>query len=235
MYPAICALLTIMTLLFVAPVHAQEQDAQRIATYAQCQKLASPKTDAAEKTQLTQLFKNNTLYCAMLTAPFQTQNIFSAGQNKTQLRLVMSPSNHYVIDGKSLLDALIPDRASIPPAQFLMLAGQIIGVLGDMFSSNVDPASLKHISGKVGALSSMMGVNARSAQQQLDALYTQTRLAPTDIEPSFWLTKMARIAPPAPSAQMQAQQGAPPIGPAWMQKALGAAKNLIGTFQMSGE
>lgn len=203
-------------------------------TFAQCKALASPKTSPSERTQLTQLFKTNNFFCAMSTAPFAVQHVFAAGQSKSQLRLMMASGNRYVLDGKSLLDVLLPDRTAIPPAQMVMLAGQFISILGELFSSeNLDANSVAHAGGKATALISVVGVNARSALQQLANLRAQLRLTEDDIEPSFWLNHLAKIEPPS---NAQAQANAPHgFGPPWMQKIFGAGQHLLGTLQANGE
>lgn len=207
---------------------------QRTPSFSQCKALASPKTSPAERTGLTQLFKSNNLYCAMASPPFAVQHIFGAGQSKSQLRLTMGSGNRYIIDGKSMWDVLLPDRTNIPPAQMVMLAGQFISIIGELFASdNVDAHSVMRAGGKATALISVVGVNARSARQQLAMLQAQLRLSEDDIEPSFWLKHLSRIEPPS---NPQTQNAAPPaIGPPWMQKILGAGKNLLGSFQVGGE
>lgn len=225
-------LLYICLCLTAWPAAAQEAQ-PRMPTFSQCQRLANPKTNAQEKAQLTQHFKTNNLYCSMSSAPFSVQHVFGSGQSKSQLRLVMGSGNKYVMDGKSLLDVLLPDRAAIPPAQMIMLAGQIIGMLGDAFSSNMDASTLSHVSGRVGAYTGIVGVNARAALQQLATLRLQARLNEDDVEPSFWLTRFSRLSPPSPAQTQNA--AAPHVGPAWMQKLMGAGKHLMGTFQGGGE
>ncbi len=213
---------------------AGEPAPRHIPTHAECKKLASKKTDPQEKAQITQMFKTNGMYCAMLTPPFSSQFVFSQGQTKAQLRIVMNSSNRYVVDGKTVLDALLPDRASIPPAQMVMLAGQFISIFGDLFSSNLNAETMQHMSSRVGALTGMVGVNARAALAQLDALRVQMRLGEDNVEPSFWLTKLA-IIPAPPAATMAAQNTQPHVGPAWMQKLMGAGQHLMGTFSGGGE
>ncbi|MDX1923043.1 MAG: hypothetical protein SFW65_07945 [Alphaproteobacteria bacterium] len=221
-------LLALGALIGMAPF-AHAGGARTMPTYSECQKLASTKTSAQEKAQITQIFKTHGLYCSMVSSPFQAQHVFGQGQSKAQLRIVMSKSNHYVIDGKTLLDALLPDRNGIPPAQMVMLAGQFFSIVGDLFASDLNADTLQRMSKHVGALTGMLGVNARAAQMQLDALRAQTRLGETDIEPSFWLTKLSII--PAPTTQTAAQQQAPKVGPAWMQKLMGAGQHIMGTLQ----
>ncbi len=223
-------ILMLCALIGMAPfAHAAEQQARRMPSFSECQKLASSKTSPEEKTQITQLFKTNNLYCSMLSPPFQAQHVFSQGQTKVQLRIVMDKSNQYVIDGKTLLDALLPDRNGMPPAQMVMLAGQLFGIVGDLFASDLNADTLQRMGTHVGSLTGMLGVNARAAQAQLDALRTQTRLGESDIEPSFWLARLSVI--PAPAAQTATQQQAPKSGPAWMQKLMGTGQRIMGTFQ----
>ncbi len=228
-------LLCLAAPLWAEPARAEPARAEplRAPSFSQCQALASPKTSPAEKTQLTQLFKTNNLFCSMASAPFPVQHVFSNGQGKSQLRLMMGKQNRYEVDGKSLFDVLLPDRTAIPPAQMVMLAGQVISMLGDMFSSDMSAHTVIHAGGKAKMLVAVLGVNARAALQQLAVLRVQTRLGENDIEPSFWLTRLSRLeAPPATEPQ-----GAAPIatGPLWMQKLMGAGKNLLGTFQGGGE
>lgn len=213
---------------------------QRIPTFSQCQALASPKTPPAERTAITQIFKSNNLFCSMATPPFPVLAVLTSGQSKSQLRLVMGKHGRYELDGKSLLDVLLPDRASIPPAQMLMLAGQVVGMLGQMFSSDIDAHSVIHAGGKAKALAGVLGVNARAALQQVALLRGHARLNEADIEPSFWLNHLSRIEPPplnaAPLLNAPAQNAGPmPTGPAWMQKLMGAGQNLLGTFHGGGE
>lgn len=226
----ICTILA----LFLCLSPALAGDVQRAPTFAQCKALANPKTSPSERTSLTQLFKTNNFYCGMASAPFTVQYIFSAGQQKSQLRLAMGAGNRYVIDGKSLVDVLLPDRAAVPPTQMVMLAGQFISILGELFSSeSLDAHSVMNAGGKATALISVVGVNARAAQMQLALLREQLCLTEDDIEPSFWIKQLSRIEPPPPS---QTQNAAPvAIGPPWMQKLLGKGKNLLGSFQGLGE
>lgn len=218
--------------LCLAACPALAEPAPRTPSFSQCQALASTKTSAQEKAQLTQIFKTNNLFCSMSSAPFTVQHVFGGGQSKSQLRLMMGSNDKYILDGKSLLDVLLPDRASIPPAQMIMLAGQIIGMLGDAFSSNMDASTLSRVGGHVGAYTGILGINARAALQQLAILRAQARLNEEDIEPSFWLTRFSRLSPPLPTQNQNA--AAPHVGPAWMQKLMGAGQHLMGTFQGGG-
>lgn len=223
----------VLCLCVLHPAFAQPQPSRPAPSFEQCQKLASAKTSAQEKAELTKTFKTNGLFCSMLTAPFQVQHVFGAGSRTAQLRLQMGPSNRYGVDGKSLLDILLPDRAEMPIAQMMLLAGQLVSLLGDMFNANVDPMTVKHVSGKVGALASMVGINARAALMQIDALRGQMRLDEKAIDDSFWLGKLAHI-PLADPAQ-RAQAAVPPAHPGWMQKLLGAGQNILGTLQPGRE
>lgn len=229
------SLLIICVMLSVAwSACAGEPTARHIPTFSECKKLASNKTDPQEKARITQMFKTNGMYCAMFSMPFQAQHVFNPGQTKKQLRIVMNSSNRYVVDGKTVLDAVLPDRASIPPAQMVMLAGQFISILGDLFSSDLNAETLQRMSKHVGTLTGVLGINARAALAQLDALRAQMRLGEDDVEPSFWLTKLAVI-PMPPSAAVAAQNAQPHVGPAWMQKLMGAGQHLMGTFTGGGE
>jgi hypothetical protein len=208
----------------------QKETPRHIPTYSECQKLASPTTTPAVRAQLTQLFKTGGMFCSMLTPPIPVQHVFSAGQGKAQLRLVMGTNDHYVVDGKTLMDVLLPDRAGIPPTQMIMLAGQLISMLGEMFSSNMDADTMHHVSGKVGAFGGVVGINARSALQQIDNLRAQMRLSENDVEPCFWLVRLSKIEPPPTQPQQQQNAQAPHTGPGWMQKLLGAGQHILGTF-----
>ncbi|NDE89831.1 MAG: hypothetical protein EB059_01625 [Alphaproteobacteria bacterium] len=208
-------------------------EARHVPTFSECQKLASKKTTAQEKAQLTQLFKSNGMYCTMLTAPFTVQNIFSPGQTKAQLRLTIDRSNHYAIDGKSLLDVLAPDRAAIPMAHMVLLAGQIIAALSDVVNAGGNPESATHVGRHVSGLASIAGVNARSALQQINFLRMQARLGEDDIQPSFWLNKLALMEPPPATAPAIATPNPLAASPPWMQKAFGGMQNLLGSFQSS--
>lgn len=235
MRPFLLSLLIICVMLTM-PVMASaaEPAARHIPTYDECIKLASNTTSPAEKAQITQMFKTNGMYCAMFTAPFMAQHVFGQGQTKVELRIVMGRNNHYVLDGKTVLDALLPDRNGIPPAQLVMLAGQFISILGDLFSSDLNAETMQRMSKHVGSLTGMLGVNARMALSQLDALRVERKLGNEDIEPSFWLPKLAAI--PVPSNPAAAAQNAQPhIGPAWMQKLMGAGQHIMGTFTGGGE
>ncbi len=219
-------LIVLCLLLGFHTAHAAQEP--RIPTFSQCQSLANAKTSAQEKTRLTQLFKANNFYCSMSSAPFAVRHVFSAGQSKSQLRLIMGPHNKYIVDDKCLPDILIPDHTAIPPAQMIMLAGQLIGMLGDIFSSNFDPNTMSQVSGQAGALAGILGINARLALQQTAILRTQTRLNEKDIEPSFWLDRLSRIPAPAQNSIPLAAKGS--TRPEWMQKLLGAGQHIMGTF-----
>jgi hypothetical protein len=225
----------IYAVLCAAPQLAVAQTARHTPSYAQCQKLSNPRLDPQEKAQLTQLFKTNNMFCAMVTPPIVVQNIFNPGQTKSQLRITMGGSGAYKIDNKSLLDTLLPDRASIAPMQYVMLAGQIFAVLSDLFASNVDPNAIRHVSGKVSLLAGNVGNNARAALAQLDQLRAQTKLDTRDIEESFWLTKLSALEPAPINAVSNVNAASAPTGPAWMQKAFGAAKHLLGNVQIGAD
>lgn len=214
------------------PGQAQADNADtRMPSYKECQKLASPKTDAAERASLTQRFKANNFYCALLGNPFTVTNVFTSGQGSAQLRLLMSADNHYRIEGKALLDILLPDHKTLSPLHIVMMAGQAFSLIGALFNSNFDPAEIGHAGARVNALAAGAGGNARILLEQIETLRLAAHLEESDVSVPFWLPRLASIHYDAQQQGAMAQNHLP--GPAWMQKASGAVQHILGTLSGS--